>query len=349
MQHSSLDFSRQLLVNGMTSEKQQKLNNSKVLVIGAGGLATTAVTYLAMSGVGHITIIDYDDIELSNLHRQTLFTQNDLGKNKAETIKQYLLERNPQLDVKAIGSSLDVQTLLALIVKYDVVLDCTDMLSFSYMLNDVAILRQVPVIFANASAMTGQLFTMMPKENQTFSCFRCVWPESVEAVGSCSILGVLGPVVGAIGCLQALEAIKLLSGFYPIAESTLYHFDFYSLSLNKITIPFDNSCCHSYTDKKVIDIYTANLVFQGELSEALKQGYEIIDIRRENEAKAKPCEYATLYFNPEKLLDNPSDFLSKSKSYIFICSNGTRSKSLVKYLQYSGFSQTFVYLDDWYI
>ncbi|MDP8171483.1 HesA/MoeB/ThiF family protein [Pasteurella skyensis] len=347
MQHSILDVSRQLLVKGMTAEKQQQLNNSRVLVIGAGGLATTAVSYLAMSGIGHITIVDYDDIEPSNLHRQTLFTQNDLGNNKAETVKQYLLARNPQLDVKAIGSSLDVQTLLRLISQYDVVLDCTDMLSFSYMLNDVAILRQIPVIFANASAMTGQLFTMIPQQDQPFSCFRCMWPEGVEVTGSCDILGVLGPVPGTMGCLQALETIKLLSGFYPVAESVLYHFDFYSLSLNKITIPFDHDCCHSQSDKAIVERYTANLVFQGELGQALEQGYEIIDIRRENEVNTKPCEYATAHFTPDQLLDNPSDFLSKSKSYIFICSNGTRSKSLVKYLQYSGFSQTFTYQEDW--
>ncbi len=342
MQHSTLDFSRQLLVKGMTEEKQQQLNNSRVLVIGAGGLATTAVSYLAMSGIKQITIVDYDHIEISNLHRQTLFTQQDLGKNKAEVVKDYLLERNPSLIVKAITSALDIKTLLILLKQNDVVLDCTDMLSFSYMLNDAAIATHTPVIFSNASRMTGQLFTMIPQKDKSFSCFRCVWPETIEVTGSCEILGVLGPVPGMMGCLQALEAIKLLSGFYEVSDSVLYHFDFYTLNMTQITIPTSN-CKHNVSEELVSKHHSANLVFDGTLEDAIQQGYHLIDIRNESERKLTPCLFATKVCNADQLLDEPSYFLNKADYYLFICTNGTRSKSLVKYLQYQGFLQTFAY------
>ncbi|PIE44825.1 MAG: molybdopterin biosynthesis protein MoeB [Gammaproteobacteria bacterium] len=240
---TTIDVSRQLLVAGMNAEKQRRLGNSHVLVIGAGGLATTALSYLVMSGIQRLTIVDFDTIEASNLHRQTLYTPDDIGKNKAETAKNYLLQRAPNADIQSITVALDQASLSAMIDHYDVVLDCTDSLALSYQLNDIAVCHKKAVIFANAIGMMGQLFTMIPTETP-FSCFRCAWPENVKPPDNHDIIGVMGPVPGVLGSLQALQAIKYLSTFCPLENSLLYHVDLRALMVQKIDVPINPACRH---------------------------------------------------------------------------------------------------------
>ncbi len=228
----NIDTSRQLLINGMTAEKQETLSNSKVLVIGAGGLATPALNYLVMAGVGHVTIVDFDVVEASNLHRQTLYTSNDIGKPKAEAAKQYLLDRAPDASIHAINQHLDDSELLQQIVRHDIVLDCTDKRAVSYQINDCAVKAHKPVVFANASEMSGQLFVMLPSE-QKYTTFRDIWDETLEAQND-KLLGVIGPVPGVMGSLQALEAIKVLTEFVPPLSSTLLHIDFATLLVQRV-------------------------------------------------------------------------------------------------------------------
>ncbi len=229
-----MDTSRHLLINGMTIEKQKKLNNSKILVIGAGGLATPALSYLVMAGVGQVTIVDFDIIEASNLHRQTLYTPDDLGKHKAEVAKHYLLTRAPDAKIKAINEKLDDKRLLAQIYQHDIVLDCTDDRAVSYQINDCAVAANKPVVFANASEMSGQLFVMLPNDEKTIT-FRTLWNETSEK-NTTVPTGIIGPIPGMMGSLQALETIKVLTGFSPVNESSLYHIDFIHLSIHQIAI-----------------------------------------------------------------------------------------------------------------
>ncbi len=227
-----IDTSRHLLINGMTAEKQEKLNNSKVLVIGAGGLATPVLNYLVMAGVGYVTIVDFDVVEASNLHRQTLYTPNDIGKPKAEVAKQYLLDRAPDASIHAINQRLNDSELLQQIAQHDIVLDCTDKRAVSYQINDCAVKAHKPVVFANASEMSGQLFVMFPSD-KNYPTFRTIWDEALETP-SAKHLGVIGPVPGVMGSLQALEAIKVLTEFVPPLASTLLHIDFATLAMQRI-------------------------------------------------------------------------------------------------------------------
>lgn len=230
----SIEPSRQLLINGMNEEKQEKLRTSRIIVIGAGGLATTALSYLVMAGVEYVTIVDFDHIEASNLHRQTLYTPNDIDKNKAEVAREYLLARAPAATIHAITEKLNDEVLLAQILEHDIVLDCTDKRAVSYQINDCAIKAHKPVVFANASEMSGQLFVMLPnKEN--YPTFRTLWDETSEQ-NSGELLGVIGPIPGVMGSLQALEAIKVLTRFTVTNEAKLFHVDFVTLSIQKIAL-----------------------------------------------------------------------------------------------------------------
>lgn len=234
-----IDTSRQNLITGMTAERQMRLNNSRVLVIGAGGLATTALSYLTMAGVSYLTIVDFDHVEASNLHRQTLYTPDDINKNKAEAAKAYLCTRAPEAHINAIAHRLDDHALSAEIKKHDIVLDCTDNRAVSFQINDCATAVGKPVVFANASEMSGQLFVMVPKE-KPYTTFRSIWAN--EPINhSNKKLGVIGPVPGMMGSLQALEAIKLLAAFSPVDDCALFHIDFRTLSIHKLKLKPDTA------------------------------------------------------------------------------------------------------------
>ena len=157
------DFSRQLKVAGMTSAAQEALARARVIIFGAGGLAATAAPWLAAAGVGHLTIVDADTIAASNLHRQTPYTYADLGAKKATTLAAYCQARMADgAQCEAIAQTLDGEVLLAALRAHDLALDCTDSRHFAYQLNDAALITATPVVYANAAALGGQLFTLHP-------------------------------------------------------------------------------------------------------------------------------------------------------------------------------------------
>jgi len=218
------DFSRQLKVAGMTSAAQEALARARVIIFGAGGLAATAAPWLAAAGVGHLTIVDADTIAASNLHRQTPYTYADLGAKKATTLAAYCQARMADgAQCEAIAQTLDGEVLLAALRAHDLALDCTDSRHFAYQLNDAALITATPVVYANAAALGGQLFTLHPSRDAP--CWRCLWPEDIAPGGNCDALGVLGPVPATLGLWQALEALKILTGFaarqYPAVGGTL--------------------------------------------------------------------------------------------------------------------------------
>lgn len=345
--HQKLDFSRQLLVAGMNEERQERINNSRVLVIGAGGLATTALSYLGVSGVSAITIVDFDSIEASNLHRQTLFTPDDIGRNKAEVARDYLTARAPCTNIKAISYLLGIDELLVLAEQHDVILDCTDDLAFSYMLNDVAILQKKPVVFANAIGMTGQIFTIVPT-SEVYACFRCVWPENLKVLNSCDTAGVIGPVPGVMGSLQALEALKLISGFCSAQSSILYHVDFKSFNVQPISIPIDKDACdHHLSERATIQKYAPLPIFEGTLADAHVRNFKIIDVRNSDEVATNPCIFTTSNTNLNDLLDAPHNFIHPDDTYVLICETGKRSKLAVKQLKILGYDNLYAYEKSW--
>ncbi|EDT2954338.1 HesA/MoeB/ThiF family protein [Salmonella enterica subsp. enterica serovar Vinohrady] len=214
-------YSRQILLADIAIEGQQQLLNSHVLIVGLGGLGSPAALYLAGAGIGTLTLADDDDVHLSNLQRQILFTTNDIAHPKAQAAKLRLAQLNPGSELIVLQQRLTGDVLKNAVAHADVVLDCTDNMATRQEINAACVALNTPLISASAVGFGGQLMVLTPPWEQ--GCYRCLWPDDVEPERNCRTAGILGPVVGVMGTLQALEAIKLLSGIEtPSGELRLF-------------------------------------------------------------------------------------------------------------------------------
>lgn len=219
--HDFMRYSRQILLGDIAIEGQQKLLNSHVLIVGLGGLGSPAALYLAGAGIGKLTLVDNDDIHLSNLQRQILFTTDDIAHPKAQAAKLRLAQLNPGSKLIVLQQRLTGDVLKNAVAHADVVLDCTDNMATRQEINAACVALNTPLISASAVGFGGQLMVLTPPWEQ--GCYRCLWPDDVEPERNCRTAGIVGPVVGVMGTLQALEAIKLLSGIEtPSGELRLF-------------------------------------------------------------------------------------------------------------------------------
>ncbi|CAK1554284.1 unnamed protein product [Leptosia nina] len=258
-------YSRQILLPDIGVKGQEKLMKGKVLIVGAGGLGCPASVYLAGAGVGEIGIVDYDSVDVTNIHRQFLHSESDQGVSKAESAANSLRSINSRIKVSAYNEQLDSKNALQIASKYDVILDCSDNVPTRYMLSDVCVLAKVPLISGSALKMEGQLTiygyraNRNPKEQEATyrgPCYRCVFPTPppAETVGSCSANGVAGSVPGAIGALQSLEAIKLLVGHTKdkLLVERLLLFDGEDMTFRTVKLRGRNPSCPSCSDSPTI-------------------------------------------------------------------------------------------------
>ncbi|ECZ6315171.1 HesA/MoeB/ThiF family protein [Salmonella enterica subsp. enterica serovar Huettwilen] len=219
--HDFMRYSRQILLGDIAIEGQQKLLNSHVLIVGLGGLGSPAALYLAGAGIGKLTLADDDDVHLSNLQRQILFTTDDIAHPKAQAAKLRLAQLNPGSKLIVLQQRLTGDVLKNAVAHADVVLDCTDNMATRQEINAACVALNIPLITASAVGFGGQLMVLTPPWEQ--GCYRCLWPDDVEPERNCRTAGIVGPVVGMMGTLQALEAIKLLSGIEtPSGELRLF-------------------------------------------------------------------------------------------------------------------------------
>ncbi|MGK7363824.1 HesA/MoeB/ThiF family protein [Salmonella enterica] len=214
-------YSRQILLGDIAIEGQQQLLASHVLIVGLGGLGSPAALYLAGAGIGTLTLADDDDVHLSNLQRQILFTTDDIAHPKAQAAKLRLAQLNPGSELIVLQQRLTGDVLKNAVSRADVVLDCTDNMATRQEINAACVALNTPLISASAVGFGGQLMVLTPPWEQ--GCYRCLWPDDVEPERNCRTAGIVGPVVGVMGTLQALEAIKLLSGMEtPSGELRLF-------------------------------------------------------------------------------------------------------------------------------
>ncbi|KAI0312316.1 hypothetical protein OF83DRAFT_1176751 [Amylostereum chailletii] len=216
-------YGRQMILDGFGLPGQLKLQHASVLVVGAGGLGCPALQYLAAAGVGRIGIVDHDHVELSNLHRQVLHTEDRVGTPKAESAAIALKQLNSRIQIDAYTHPLDATNANTLLQSYDLALDCTDNAPTRYLLSDTAARLRRPLVSGAAQQFSGQLCTYALGEEGP--CYRCIFPRAPapEASGSCEEVGVLGAVAGVVGTLQALEAVKILSGLHEGPPSLLIY------------------------------------------------------------------------------------------------------------------------------
>ncbi|KAH8376710.1 hypothetical protein KR093_000981 [Drosophila rubida] len=237
-------YSRQLILPDFGVRGQLKLKKSSVLIVGAGGLGCPAAQYLAGAGCGHVGLVDYDRVDKSNLHRQTLHTVGRVGMHKTESAKIALLELNPHCLISCHSRLLSRFTAMHIIRDYDVVLDCSDNVATRYLLNDACVMLRKPLVSGSALKLDGQLTVY--NYGATGPCYRCIYPvpPPPEAVTNCGDGGVLGAVTGTIGSLQALEAIKIIVGLGDVLAGRLLIFDGSTLQFRNIRVRSKRVNCH---------------------------------------------------------------------------------------------------------
>jgi adenylyltransferase/sulfurtransferase len=339
-------YHRQIILKDFGEAGQQKLFSAKVLVVGAGGLGCPALQYLAAAGVGTLGIIDGDMVDLSNLHRQILYSVHDIGFPKAEKAAEKLRELNPEITIKAYGERLNNQNAFSIIREYDIIIDGSDNFAARYMINDACVILNKPIVHGSVSQFQGQIAILNYRKNGAGEPvnYRDLFPKppKEDEVPNCAEAGVLGVLPGIIGTMQASETIKLITGIgHPLINRIItfnaLNNEFYELELSvrpgtRSLIPADEEAfrktdyewlCSSANSELEID----HLSLEKLLSQ---QNIDIIDVRDINEMPEIE-EFTTFRIPLKELLGKSS--LIKSDTVVIICQTGNRSLQAAKQLK----------------
>jgi adenylyltransferase/sulfurtransferase len=236
----AMRYNRQIVLPGFDLDKQEILLNAKILIVGVGGLGCAAAQYLVASGVGEITLIDDDSVEKSNLQRQILHGEADVGINKCLSAKASLEQLNSDIKINIIQKRLTLDGYLELMETFDMVLDCTDNLTSRNTLNQACYQLGKPLVSGAAIRMEGQLMNIVPADKS--ACYACVSAYFGEQNLSCVESGVMSPVVGIIGAMQALEAIKVLCDYGIASVNQLMMFDGMTATWQTFKVPKKINC-----------------------------------------------------------------------------------------------------------
>ena len=237
-----LRYSRHILLDELGIEGQARIMAGRALVIGLGGLGSPAVLYLATAGIGHLTLVDHDTVDLTNLQRQIAHTEARVGQPKVESARQAILAINPELQVSVLAERADARTLDTLVANADVVLDCSDNFATRHALNAACVQHGVPLVSGAAIRFDAQLAVYNPQDALS-PCYACVFPPDADFEETrCATMGVFAPLVGIIGSMQAAEALKLLSGAGEPAVGRLLMLDGRNMTWNDIQLPRNPDC-----------------------------------------------------------------------------------------------------------
>ena len=308
-------YLRQKTLPLVGEQGQNKLLKSRILVIGAGGLGCPALSYLTTSGIGTIGICDGDQVEVSNLHRQILYTHEDIGTLKAVAAKKALLTLNPRVHIETFPFFFKPE----IIKNFDVILDCTDSLRTGFKIHDAAFIENIPVIQANIYQMHAQMNVFRHRKQDP--CLRCLWEDIPRENSSkdCAQAGVLGMACGALGSLQAIEALKVILGNSEVLDGKSLFLDLLSYNSRKISFSKRKIC--SLCSSKKSKVTPKRNQIEISLDELLTSPnvFDFIDIRN------TPL--------PETFNEN--------KTYIFYCQKGIRSANLTQELRDNGYENIY--------
>ncbi|QWD60024.1 HesA/MoeB/ThiF family protein [Polynucleobacter sp. MWH-UH35A] len=237
-----LRYSRHLLLEEIDVAGQEKLLSAHVLVIGAGGLGSAAAPYLAAAGVGHITLMDHDSVELTNLQRQIMHTESSIGKSKVASGKEFLELLNSTIQIETIQAKATSALLDELLPSVDIVLDCTDNFSTRHLINAACFKNKTPLISGSALKFDGQVSVFDPR-NSSSPCYACIFSpdEEFEEV-SCSSMGIFSPLVGIIGAMQAAQALQVLIGFGEPLVGRMLLWNGRTTQIDEIRISRNSEC-----------------------------------------------------------------------------------------------------------
>jgi adenylyltransferase/sulfurtransferase len=253
-------YSRHILLDQIGGAGQTKLLDSKVLVVGAGGLGSPVLLYLAAAGVGTIGVIDDDHVDLSNLQRQIIHSTDSVGMSKVESAKRTIAAINPEVDIVALNKRITVDNAIEIIGDYDLVADGSDNFSTRFLVNDASYFAKKTLVSAAILRFDGQIYTFKPHqkndEGNTLPCYRCLFPEAPPPgqIPSCAEAGVLGALCGTIGSLQATEIIKELLVMGDSMAGNLLIYEGLSSEFRKIRVKADPGCQLCGKNPSIIDL-----------------------------------------------------------------------------------------------
>lgn len=236
-----LRYSRQIMLPEIDIAGQEKLLNSSVLIIGLGGLGSPVAMYLAAAGVGHLILVDFDEVDLSNLQRQVVHSTQTIGRPKVESAGESLRQLNPAIRITAINEKLTEAALEQQLQSVDVVVDCSDNFSTRFALNQLAVKTKTPLVSGAAIRMEGQI-TVFDARRAGSPCYRCLYDDIDDENLSCAQNGVLAPLVGIIGTMQATEVIKIITGFGEPLVGRLQLLDVKSMTWRELKLNRDPAC-----------------------------------------------------------------------------------------------------------
>lgn len=346
-------YSRHLVLQEFGMDKQILLKQSKVLVVGAGGLGSPALLYLAAAGVGTLGIVDHDSVDLSNLQRQVLFSVDDVGKNKATQAAERLRKLNPLIEIVPHPLKISSANAMDLINSYDVVLDGTDNFPTRYLLNDACVLLNKPLVYGSILRLEGQVsvFNLKGKDGTFSSNYRDLFPVPPDpsSVPNCEQAGVLGVLPGIIGSMQANEVIKIITGVGEPLTNALLLFDSGSSTQTTIRIKnqnarkdirhlidYDEFCGINDGKNKSLkanpDSNQMKEVTVQELKKLIdsKADFQLIDVREPHEFDICNLDGELI---PQGDIPHNVDKVSKDKQVVIHCRSGARSGNMVQWLE----------------
>jgi molybdopterin/thiamine biosynthesis adenylyltransferase/rhodanese-related sulfurtransferase len=346
-------YSRHLMMPEVTPDGQRRLKAARVLCIGAGGLGSPAALYLAAAGVGTIGIVDFDDVDLSNLQRQILHGTKDIGRSKLESARDRLRDINPEIDIELHDCRFSSENASQLVAQYDLVVDGSDNFPTRYLSNDVCVFERKPNVYGSVFRFEGQTTVFAP--HLSGPCYRCLFPEPPppDSVPNCAQAGVLGVLPGIIGMLQAIETIKLIIGIGEPLVGRLLHFDALKVKFRELNLRRDPQCPVCGENPTIFSPIDYEQFCGARSEEAIptmsaqelrrkmdaREPFELIDVR-------EPFEYEIARIDSAKLIPL-GEFaeriaeLQRDRSIIVHCHSGQRSAEAVRLLQQHGFSNVY--------
>ncbi|UII20575.1 molybdopterin-synthase adenylyltransferase MoeB [Fulvivirga ligni] len=334
-------YSRQLILSEFGEPKQQLLKQAKVLVVGAGGLGCPVLMYLAGAGVGLIGIMDADTVDVTNLHRQVLYTHEDIGQPKAQQAAKRLKAANPFIDFEVHTKALTNQNALEIIEKYDVVVDGTDNFQTRYLINDACVMLDKPFVYGAISKFEGQVSVFNYKDGPTY---RCLFPEPPlpGTVASCAEAGVIGVLPGLIGTYQAMEVIKMVSGLGDVRAGSLFIINTLQNSQYTLKVKLNPENKH-ITALSDYDLFCGIATVKEISSEQLKSklandDITLLDVREPHETEAFNIGGLLI---PLGALQESLAQVPKDKAVVTLCQSGMRSLQAAQVLIDHGYDTVY--------
>ena len=334
-------YARHLALPDFGEEGQERLKRASALVIGAGGLGSPVAIYLAAAGVGRIGLVDFDNVDLTNLHRQIIYGMSDVDRPKVEAAADRLRDINDLIDIEQHETALSSDNAMEILAKYDVIIDGTDNFPTRYLVNDACVFLGKPNVYGSIFRFEGQVSVFYAKEGP---CYRCLYPEPPppNLVPSCAEGGVLGVLPGVVGTMQATEAIKLLAGIGEPLIGRLLLFDALAMSVRQLRLKKNENCavCGSHpTVTKLIDYEGfCNPVTKDELTpDEVPAGTTMIDVREPYEWQGGHIEGA-LHI-PMRSVPQRLDAIPRERDVIIYCQHGQRSAAVLEFLRAQGYTR----------